>query len=266
MKPSLSILLTALLYSLLLCPWHTATGQTINTPQLSNDPFNVIYPWRTNITATIFWIGESPSAKNPTPNHASSWDTQWEKNYGGFDNPNPSARIGYRPKNFTPKLNPFYIALPYNDSKSYNTHCPYAEKYIYWWNRRADKRPGKTALKGRWLEIRYNNKSCYAQWEDCGPFNTDDHAYVFGNSRPKNQKNNQAGIDLSPAIRDYLGVKSGRKVQWRFMSFKNVPRGPWSQYGTNNPFLYPSQDPDYRAEQSYIKYLREARDSQYQKR
>ncbi|MGJ8678014.1 MAG: hypothetical protein ACSHX0_10890 [Akkermansiaceae bacterium] len=244
---------------------HKSLAQTINAPVMKGDPFNVTYPWKKNITATIFWIGEKPTPKNPTPNHASSWDTQWQKNYGGYDNPNPAARKGYRPKAFIPKLNPFYVALPYNDCLNYRTHCPQAGKVVYWWHRRADKRPGKTALKGRWLEIVYGNKRCYAQWEDCGPFTTKDHAYVFGNSRPKNTKNNGAGIDLSPAVRDYLGLKSNAKVHWRFMSFKNVPRGPWSQYGKNNPFLHPDQDPDYQARQNYTNYLRRKRDEAYQR-
>ena len=33
------------------------------------------YPWKSNIVTTIFWIGEKPSANNPVPNRASSWDT-----------------------------------------------------------------------------------------------------------------------------------------------------------------------------------------------
>ena len=235
---------------------QNAYSQKVNTPSANRDPFDVTYPWKQNITATVFWIGESPTKNNPTPNHASSWDTQWQKNYGGFDDPNPAARIQYRPKSFIPKLNPFYVALPYNDSKRYNQHRPEAPKFVHWWHRRADKRPGKTSLKGRWVQIIYGKKTCYAQWEDCGPFHTDDYNYVFGNSRPKNKKNNNAGIDISPAIRDYLGMRSNAKVHWRFVSFSNIPRGPWSLYGKNNPFLYPSQDPDYKAKKAYKAYLR----------
>src|SRR5260370_41117240 len=47
------------------------------------------YPWKRNIVTTIFWIGEQPSGSNPVPNRASSWDKDWTKNYGGFDDPNP---------------------------------------------------------------------------------------------------------------------------------------------------------------------------------
>src|SRR3954463_14151347 len=44
------------------------------------------YPWKTDIATTIFWIGEQPTANNPVPNHKSSWDAQWARNYGGYDN------------------------------------------------------------------------------------------------------------------------------------------------------------------------------------
>src|SRR5213075_501298 len=50
------------------------------------------YPWRKNIPITIFWIGEPPGENNPTPNHASSWDPNWQLNYGGFDDPNKDNR------------------------------------------------------------------------------------------------------------------------------------------------------------------------------
>ena len=257
---------------------HTRTLTSTNaTPRVSTptatsgghrvNPFTVIrYPWKKNITATVFWIGEKPTAKNPTPNHASSWDTKWQLNYGGYDNPDPSARVSYRPKAFTPQLNPFYIALPYNDCVNHAISKPEASRVIPWWHRRADKRPGKTSLKGRWVQIVYNGRVCYAQWEDCGPFVTDDYEYVFGNKPPKNTKNNAAGIDVSPAVRDFLGMKSHAKVHWRFIDFSRIPRGPWAYYGKNNPFLNPQLDPDLKAKQDYMIYPRKMRDKAYQER
>ncbi|MBK1829293.1 hypothetical protein JIN77_01015 [Verrucomicrobiaceae bacterium R5-34] len=245
---------------------RTPTARPTGRAAVTN-PFTTIrYPWKKNITATVFWIGERPTPRNPTPNHASSWDTQWQLNYGGFDNPDKSARIGYRPKAFTPRLNPFYVALPYNDCINHAVHRPEASEVIPWWNRRPDKRPGKTSCKGRWLQIVHNGKVCYAQWEDCGPFTTDDWQYVFGNKPPKNSKNNGAGIDVSPAVRDYLGLTSHEKVHWRFIDFSRVPRGPWSQYGTNNPFINPKLDPDLKAKQDYMLYLRKMRDRTYQQK
>lgn len=239
----------------------------VSTPTAPRNPFQAIrYPWKKNITATVFWVGEKPTANNPTPNHASSWDTQWQKNYGGYDNPNPAARTNYRPKTFTPKLNPFYIALPYNDVINHRLSKPEASRVIPWWNRRPDKRPGKTSLKGRWVQIVHGKKVCYAQWEDCGPFTTNDWQYVFGNARPKNTKNKGAGIDLSPAVRDYLGMKNMGTVHWRFIDFARIPRGPWSYYGKNNPFINPAADPDRKAREEYMIYLRKLRDKAYQKK
>ena len=72
------------------------------------------YPLHENITATVFWIGEPGSEENGyIPNNSSAWDDLWLQHYGGVDD--PSNRNGYFPANFTPKENPFYIALPYND-------------------------------------------------------------------------------------------------------------------------------------------------------
>src|SRR2546430_9274414 len=73
------------------------------------------YPWKKNIVTTVFWIGEKPSENNPVPNRASSWDKDWSKSYGGFDDPNPSRRSNYIPAKFTPRPDSFYFARPYND-------------------------------------------------------------------------------------------------------------------------------------------------------
>jgi hypothetical protein len=261
--------------TLLLCFTFPSLGQSSGYPARSSLPRVITptasaypsqtrrYPWKQNITATVFWIGEKPSGRNLTPNHASSWDTRWQENYGGYDDPDTTARIQYRPKAFMPKLNPFYVALPYNDCLNYKTHCPHAKRVIPWWLQRADKRPGKSACKGRWLQIVYGKKVCYAQWEDCGPFTTDDWPYVFGNQRPKNTANKAAGLDVSPAVRDYLGMPSMAKVHWRFIEFSNIPKGPWSQYGGNNPFLNKDLDPTLKARQAHLEYLRKLRDEAY---
>lgn len=195
------------------------------------------YPWKQNITATVFWIGEQPTARNPTPNTKSSWDQEWVKNFGGFDDPDPAKRHHeYRPQKFVPKLNPFYIALPYNDVAGPGDYRPEAPRAIPWFGK-VPPGPNKTVCKGRWLQIVYAGKSCFAQWEDCGPWVTDDWEYVFGNRPPKNTANNSAAIDISPAVRDYLGMRSGEKVHWRFVEASQVPHGPWLKFGggTGNP-------------------------------
>src|SRR6476620_5448281 len=73
------------------------------------------FSWKPNIVTTVFWIGEKPSANNPVPNRSSSWDANWTQNYGGYDDPDPTRRRDLIPVSFTPRQNPFYCALPYND-------------------------------------------------------------------------------------------------------------------------------------------------------
>ncbi len=196
------------------------------------------YPWKRDIVTTIFWIGEDAAAKNPVPNDKSSWDTQWEENFGGYDDPNPANRsVDYRPKDFIPGQNPFYIALPYNDLAGWRRHKDTASKVIPWFKERYISF-GQTVVKGQWIAIRYGSKVCYAQWEDVGPFQTDDWEYVFGEQeQPTTTKNNGAGLDVSPAVRDYLGMRSGQRCDWRFVELEEVPVGPWRFYGTNNDFV-----------------------------
>ena len=197
------------------------------------------YPWKLNIVSTVFWIGEKPTPRNPTPNHMSSWDMKWAENFGGYDDPDPDNRTDrYHPVGFIPKLNPFYIALPYNDVQSGTYRTKVEARQIVPWFHREFKRSGHTVLKGRWLAVRRNGKVCYAQWEDVGPFETDDWRYVFGNSRPRTTGNGGAGLDVSPAVRDYLEFNSGHAVcDWRFVDVQEVPDGPWKWYGTNNDFV-----------------------------
>lgn len=257
------------------------TGSRAVAPARSVAPSSrILYPWKTHVTATIFWCGEQPTARNPTPNCKSSWDVKWAENFGGYDDPDPAERIAnhatgeFRPKDFIPKLNPFYIALPYNDVLNWKTHKPEASKVIPWFSRMNPK-PGKSVLKGRWVQIFVDRRSCYAQWEDCGPWVTDDWEYVFGKKGPKATQNGAAGIDISPAIRDYLGVSSGKKVHWRFVEESQVPYGPWKKYG-NKPDTRiassgdsPAQAKDGKsieAQREYLEYLRKLRDEQFMKK
>jgi len=192
------------------------------------------YPWKEGIVTTVFWIGEGTTARNPTPNRASSWDPNWLGNYGGVDH--PDRRNGYLPVSFVPGQNPFYCALPYNDV-THGTTKPEASFVIPWF-RQAFQQAGHSVCKGRWLAIRHGNRVCYAQWEDCGPFRTDHWQYVFGKERPKPNLNGGAGLDVSPAVRDFLGMNATKDVcDWKFVDFSEVPTGPWARYGDNNNFV-----------------------------
>ncbi len=193
------------------------------------------FPWKKDIVTTVFWIGENPTANNPVPNHASSWDADWAKDYGGYDDPNPARRQNYTPVKFTPRQNPFYCALPYND-KSREGHRPEAARVIPWFNE-AYQGPGVSVCKGRWVAIHKSDRTVYAQWEDAGPFRTDHWEYVFGNERPKSNLNRGAGLDVSPAVRDYLGLQDTDVTDWKFVDFNEVPPGPWAKLGDNNTFV-----------------------------
>jgi hypothetical protein len=193
------------------------------------------YPWKKSIVTTVFWIGEKPSGNNPVPNRTSSWDKQWAKNYGGVDDPKPGNRNNYIPVKFTPRQNPFYCALPYND-KARTGHRPEAPRVVPWF-KDAYQGPAVSTCKGRWVAIRKGHRTVYAQWEDAGPFRTDHWQYVFGNERPKPNLNRGAGLDVSPAVRDYLGMNDTDVTDWKFVEFSEVPRGPWSIFGENNTFV-----------------------------
>jgi hypothetical protein len=206
------------------------------------------HPWKNNIITTVFWVGEQPTQNNPVPNCKSSWDVSWAKNFGGYDNPDPRARRGYIPANFIPRQNPFYVALPYNDVTRGKTK-PEAPRVIPWF-RESFVKPGRTVCKGRWVVIRYRGREAYAQWEDCGPFRTDHWQYVFGNQRPLPNLNQAAGLDVSPAVRDYLGIRGKCPTDWRFVEFSEVPRGPWAQYGDNNTFVQKRRQADVRFAES----------------
>ena len=193
------------------------------------------FPWKRRIVTTVFWIGEQPTANNPVPNDKSSWDARWVHNYGGYDNPDPSGRRGYFPAAFVPRQNPFYVALPYNDISGGRTK-PEAAKVIPWF-KDTFVRPGESVCKGRWIAIHHRGRVAYAQWEDVGPFRTDHWEYVFGDDRPTANRNGGAGLDVSPAVRDYLGMQGKDVADWKFVDVSQVPPGPWRRHGDNNDFV-----------------------------
>ncbi len=194
------------------------------------------YPIHENITATVFWIGEPGDEENGfIPNNSSAWDDLWVQHYGGVDDPN--NRNGYFPANFTPRENPFYIALPYNDFYENGTRKPDAYRVVPWAGER-EWRDNESMCKNRWVKIIYNGKVVYAQWEDVGPFGEDDWEYVFGDAQPKNEINDHAGIDVSPAVRDYLGFDGMAKVSWQFVDPEDVPEGPWKEIVTTSQICW----------------------------
>lgn len=187
------------------------------------------YAVKRNIVTTVFWIGQGSSGYNSTTNLKSAWDSSWTRNYGGVDNPDLRSGVVNAgqtslPKKFAPTLNPFYVALPFNDIK----YPDIARKVVPWWNESAFRRDKQSQCKGRWIMIEYQGRVCFGQWEDVGPFRYDHHNYVFGSDRPAIYSN--AGLDVSPAVRDYLGLSGLDKTSWRFVEDDEVPYGPWIEY------------------------------------
>jgi hypothetical protein len=188
------------------------------------------------VRATVFWVGEDATPDNDfIPNSASAWDGNWAQHYGGVDDPGKRQHGGLWPAAFTPKENPFYFALPYSEFtdggvvKSNVTQIP-------WYNSQAPPVSGKISiLKNHWIAVRHSGQVAYAQWEDVGPFESDDGRYVFGGSRPKSER---AGLDLSPATAAYLGINGSGLVNWTFVDEKAVPEGPWREIVTTRQASY----------------------------
>ena len=107
---------------------------------------------------------------------------------------------------------------------------------IVYWSHEKNWSDSESMVKNRWIEIIKGDKTAYAQWEDAGPFVYDDKNYVFGNSSPKNKLNNNAGLDVSPAVRDYAGLYDDNQnmVSWKFVDLNEVPDGPWKKIMTTS--------------------------------
>ena len=97
---------------------------------------------------------------------------------------------------------------------------------VYWANEKAWGHD-ESMCKNRWIRIIKGNKVAYAQWEDTGPRYDDDAAYVFGSAIPKNDSDSKSGLDVSPAVRTYLGIDGLDVTDWQFVKFSDVPDGPW---------------------------------------
>jgi hypothetical protein len=203
------------------------------------------YPWHRHIVATTFWVGEvfDPTAADGSQVY-STYDNDWEASYGGCDGvltPKCSteprtAGNGYMPTSMTPKENPFYLDLPYddvNDPKAFaerSTVIPWANEPGY-----AGQATNKkfSYMKNRWVKLVMNDRVCYGQIEDAGPGQYHDAEYVFGdnNARPANKAFNGAGMDVSPAINGCLGFSEldgqADKLSWQFVDEADVPAGPW---------------------------------------
>lgn len=176
------------------------------------------------VLTTLFWVGEESAPDNGfIANHDSYWDTSWEENFGGVDD--PMCRDGFYPCEFIPTENPFYFALPYGEYDEGTRRLKASARQIPWYAASGNA----PLLKNRWIEVVYDGKTCYGQWEDVGPFLTDDFYYVFGDSGPSNALGVGAGLDISPAFWECLELTTNSVTAWRFVSEEDVPEGPWKE-------------------------------------
>jgi hypothetical protein len=180
-------------------------------------------PSHKSIVTTVFWVGEMAKPRSGwSDNLDSAWDRRWKENFGGLDS--PINRRGFFPARFQPKQNPFYVALPFNDINhpEYVDVCPILQSFKL---RKASRT--SSVCKNRWIEISYNGRSCFAQWQDVGPVFTDDYDYVFRGETPRAHEREMAGLDVSPAVRDFLHLRTTCRTNWRFVDDADVPSGPW---------------------------------------
>lgn len=192
-------------------------------------------PVHRGITCTVFWVGEQvQNERGAISNSASAWDDEWLAHYGGIDD--PALRTGYLPSAFTPEENPFYCALPYNDFDQGKRRTDAAA--VVPWAGAREWGDRESMCKNQWVKIAKGDKVAYAQWEDVGPFRRDDSSYVFGAALPANEQNQRAGLDVSPAVRDYLGLAGLDVVDWQFVLAADVPDGPWRAVVTTSQITW----------------------------
>lgn len=174
------------------------------------------YPLHKNIATTYFWAGEDASGDNyGISNNSSCWDESWDKS--------------------CKKENPFYFALPYNDFDDNGNRKAEALKVIPWASAK-NWSSSESICKNQWIKIIHDGKVAYAQWEDAGPCDDaggcgeNDKNYVFGTAAPKFK----IGLDVSPAVKDQLGLDDVDKTDWRFINENEVPAGPWKNVITRS--------------------------------
>ena len=236
------------------------------------------YPWHTGIVATTFWVGELFDANRADGSQiCSTYDTNWAYHWSGVDHGTVSADAsgcpgsiiggcdgvpgvnnrcateprtsanGYYPTGVTPKENPFYLDVPFddlNDPAAYAQRCraiPWADDAEFG-GHCGDA--GFSYMKNRWVRlVGPDGNTCYGQIEDAGPSHDDlyhDTDYVFGaiDPRPTQMQFNNAGVDVSPALNGCLGFAEidGETdlVSWQFVDGSDVPPGPWTAIVTTS--------------------------------
>ena len=212
------------------------------------------YPVHSRITATVFWIGEPVGNGSSEDNALSAYDDSWKAHYGGFDDYRTVRRFPYFPP-FAPRENPFYLDLPYSDFSDDGTPrtdrsaIPWAHAYRGHLARASRTGTQFSLMKNRWVKmwraVNGRTRTCYGQIEDAGPYVYDDADYVFSHTdaRPASARAHNAGMDVSPAIRDCLAFSGlnndENELSWRFVEAAAVPPGPWRLVVTTRQVFWP---------------------------
>lgn len=262
-------------------PVPTMPATTTTTKPAPTVPAGRSYPWHTNIVSTTFWVGEIfdpglPDGSQVCSTYDSEWAYRWSgvatgkvpasspgcpgaptggcdgiPSSGGCATEPRTAANGFFPTRVTPRENPFYLDLPFddlNDSTGFATRCsviPWANDAGYA-GHCSDQ--NFSYMKNRWVRlVGPNGATCYGQIQDAGPSsgnNYHDSNYVFGSTdaRPANKLFNGAGVDVSPALNGCLGYSDldgqDDRVNWQFVDAVDVPAGPWrllvTTSGVNN--------------------------------
>lgn len=268
------------------CPQSTApvaspqpqTSVTPSTASASAGTTGRTYPWHTNIVSTTFWVGEIFDPKLADGSQVcSTYDSSWAFHWSGVNNGTvpsnasgcPGAIVGgcdgvsgadnacateartaangYFPSQGTPKENPFYLDLPFddvNDTTAFGQRCdviPWANDPNYAGH---CTDTNFSYMKNKFVRIvGPNGNTCYGQIEDAGPSegsNYHDAAYVFGenDAQPGQGQFNNAGADVSPALNGCLGFAEldgqNDKIKWQFVDDGDVPEGPWKKIITTS--------------------------------
>jgi hypothetical protein len=210
------------------------------------------YPLHTNITATVFWLGEPQGGGSSEDNALTAFDDLALAHYTGYPSNKAALAAGVYdypewakrdadtcfpvwPGGRTPQENPFYCDLPYNEFHDSGAPKKNRASVIPWAPSLFPLRPDQSAMKNRWLRISKGGITCYAQIEDCGPYVYNDVAYVFGSDdrRPRSKRAHNAGMDVSPAVAMYLRFNGENndenRVDWQFVDDDAVPDGPWKR-------------------------------------
>lgn len=199
--------------------------------------------WHEGITTTYENGGAPPQDGDMgIPNIPSAWYTDWAKHLCGVDHD------GSRALDASGCDNLYYFALPCPDFDEDGQIVANIARSPW-----SVKSPDESAFKNKWIAVKYEDTTVYAQWADVGPLAPgadDDCDYVFGHDRPAQEAGIKAGVnkdkdpgndvpfsglDISPrAFMDLTGKSFAEiddlgfiKANWRFVEADEVPDGPW---------------------------------------